>query len=184
MEDKAVYKSSMAIHIICIAVRTVIIYIPFMIIMGLLQYHVPLILRFVDFLGSWAAVVLVSLLCTLAFSIISLNRHKTEITVDNDGGVSVFRGNWTGRDYDISDTIFVFQKEEGGGIFRAVAFGWVIKATDIDGNTETIYAYAFSKKRFYELKENIDAILYGLHEEGEYEEGEYEEDEFEEGEFD
>ena len=57
----------------------------------------------------------------------------------------------------------MFQKEVGGGVFRSFAFVWVIKAIDINGNAEKIYAYAFSKSKFNELKENVGIILNKLH---------------------
>jgi hypothetical protein len=86
--------------------------------------------------------------------------------VDNDGVVSILYGNGTQRKYNLLDTIFMFQKETVMGIFRAVAFEWVIKATDTQGNTDKIYAYAFSKSDFKKLTEHVGIIYDKFYEEG------------------
>jgi hypothetical protein len=136
-----------------------------MIIMGLLQYRVVLIMFLVDLFGNWAGFILFSLICTLVFSSISLNKKRIKITVDGDGGMTILHGNGVLREYNLFDTAFVFQKETGGGIFHAVAFTWVIKATDVGGNTEKIYAYAFRKHDFLELSQYVEQFLMNLDEE-------------------
>lgn len=166
MEDKTIYKSNMAIHITCAIIRAFIIFIPLILIMGLLQNRVLFIWSLVNLFGDWSGVILFSFLCALTFSLISLSRKKTEITVDNDGGVSISQGSRFQRDYDLFDTIFVFQRETGGGIFHAFAFKWVMKVTESDGTTEKIYAYAFSKNTFHELEQHVYTIIEKFHEEG------------------
>jgi hypothetical protein len=158
LENSTTYKSSMGMHIISVIVRAFIVFVPLNLLVGILQDRILIFWQLGNLFGGWDRVLLFLFLCALVFSVISLKKHRIKITVDNNGVVTMLYGNGAKRSYSLSNTIFAFQKEAGGIRFRFVAFEWVIEVTDIHGNTEKIYAYAFSKRNFYKLVENIEEL--------------------------
>lgn len=163
MQEK-VYKADFGTQILSVIVRTIVICIASFIAVGVLQIVLSFISPFLNykikmFFGGYAKLEFLILIIAFIYSLVYTFSIKN-VRIAIDGNIlSIIRTNKVQEDYSFHNTkFFLNEKTSDLTVLGKVSSNYIMKIIDSSGYSKQICCFAFSKKTFYDLKNEITRI--------------------------